>query len=68
MSRKLIVSVSVTNADGAGASLEAEGGGGAAAVGNSEFRSTVPVGSIGGMGVGEDVAVGRNGSRVGTWM
>jgi hypothetical protein len=66
ISRKLTVSVSVTTTDGSGASPAADGRGGAAAVGNNEFRSTVGLGSSGGTAVGEAVAVGKNGSNVGT--
>ncbi len=42
--------------------------GGAAAAGNKEFKSTVALGRRGGMGVGEGVAVGKNGPSVGTLM
>jgi hypothetical protein len=68
ISRKLTVSVSVRTADGSGASPPADGSGGAAAVGNNAFKSRVGLTTSGGTAVGEDVAVGRNGSRVGTWI
>ena len=42
--------------------------GGAATVGNKELRSMAAVGCRGEMGVGDEVAVGKNGSRVGTSM
>ncbi len=41
-------------------------GGGAATVGNKEFKSTVALGRSGGMGVGDGVAVEKNGSSVET--
>jgi hypothetical protein len=49
-------------------SPEESGTGGAAKVGNSELKSTVEVGWAGGIGVGENVAVGKNGCSVGTSM
>ena len=42
--------------------------GGTATVGNRELRSMVAVGWRGAIGVGEEVAVGKNGSSVGTSM
>jgi hypothetical protein len=66
--RKFTVSVSVSSGKGGGPSPEVSGAGGAAAVGNNELRSMVAVGWAGGISVGEGVAVGKNGSRVGTSM
>jgi len=40
-------------------------GGGTAAVGNKEFKSIVAAGCSGGLGIGEGVAVEKNGSSDG---
>lgn len=59
MSRKLMVSLSVRGGRAVGATATGSAMGGAASVGNNRLTSTVAVGSIGGMGVGEAVSVGR---------
>jgi len=59
MSRKLMVSLSVSGGRAVGATAIGSGAGGAATVGNSRLTSTVAVGSTGGIGVGEAVSVGR---------
>jgi len=67
MSRKLIVLLSERAGIGV-MPISGATGGGTAAVGNKEFKSTVAVGCDAGMGVGDGVAVGKNGSSVGTSM
>lgn len=59
MSRKLIVSLSVRGGRAVGSTAKASATGGAASVGNNWLISTVAVGSIGGIAVGEIVSVGR---------
>lgn len=66
ISRKLTVLLSVSAGNGVGPAPEVSGTGGAADVGKSEPRSTVGLGSAGGIGVGDAVGVGKNGSSVGT--
>ena len=66
ISRKLTVLLSVSAGKGVGPAPDASSTGGAAEVGKSELRSTVGLGSAGGIGVGDEVGVGKNGSSVGT--
>lgn len=66
ISRKLTVLLSVRAGKGVGPAPDVSGTGGAADVGKSELRSTVGLGSAGGIGVGDAVGVGKNGSSVGT--
>ena len=66
INKKLIESLFDKSGSGVGPWPEVSGGGGAASVGNSELKSTVAVGWIGGTGVGDGVVVGKNGSSVGT--
>jgi hypothetical protein len=54
-----MVSLSVSGGRAVGAMATASAMGGAATVGNNRLTSTVAVGSMGGMGVGEAVSVGR---------
>lgn len=63
-----MVLLSVKSGMGVGPSPEVSGAGGAANVGNKEFKSIVAAGCNGGMGVGDGVAVEKNGSSVGTAM
>jgi len=62
----LTVLLFVSAGKGVGPAPEVSGTGGAAEVGKSELRSTVGLGSAGGIGVGDAVGVGKNGSSVGT--
>lgn len=59
ISRKLMVSLSVRGGREVGTTATASAIGGAATVGNNWLTSTVAVGSMGGMGVGDAVSVGR---------
>ena len=68
INKKFIVDVLVSCGSGVGPSLLVSGAGGAAIVGKSELRSTVGLGSAGGIAVGEGVGDGKKGSSVGTSM
>ena len=68
INKKLTESLFGKSGSGVGPWPDVSGGGGAASVGKSELKSTVAVGWMGGMGVGDGVVVGKNGSSVGTWM
>ena len=59
ISRKLIVSLSVSGGRGVGFTPGTSAGGGAADVGKSRLKSTVAVGSGGWVGVGDGVSEGR---------